>query len=92
MTYRVEVLPPARRALAGLPPATPGRVTAALFALREDPRPPGSAALTGKPPGRRKLRVGSYRVVYTVQDDALLVLVIAVGHRRRVYKQAERRK
>ena len=91
MSYRVEVLPAAGRDLARLPAGVQERILAHLFALREDPRPPGSAGLAGKPAGRRKLRVGAYRVVYTVKDEALVVLVIAVGHRSRVYKQAERR-
>jgi len=77
--------------LAGLPPEQRSRLGRGIDALAQDPRPPGSAGLAGKPAGRRKLRVGAYRVVYTVEDEALVVLVVAVGHRSRVYKQADRR-
>ncbi len=51
--------------------------------LAEDPRPPSARALKGRP-GLR-VRVGDYRVIYTVQDNVLLVVVITVGHRRDVY-------
>jgi len=51
--------------------------------LAEDPRPPAARALRGRP-GLR-VRVGDYRLVYTVVDDVLLVVVVTVGHRRDVY-------
>ena len=42
-------------------------------------------ALTGHP-GYLRVRVGDYRIAYTVDDGRLLVLVLAVGHRRDVYR------
>jgi mRNA interferase RelE/StbE len=41
--------------------------------------------LTGRP-GWYRVRVGDYRIVYTVRDDVLVLLVLAVGHRREVYR------
>lgn len=53
--------------------------------LAQDPRPPGARALQGRP-GLR-VRVGDYRILYTVDDDVLLVVVVRLGHRRDVYDQ-----
>jgi len=35
--------------------------------------------------GQRRLRVGNYRVIYTVNNDAHIVTVIAIGHRSKIY-------
>lgn len=60
------------------------RVVAAIDGLRENPR--AGTQLKGEHTGLRRLRVGSFRVVYEVQDEALVVLVLRVGHRRDVYR------
>jgi mRNA interferase RelE/StbE len=52
--------------------------------LARDPRPPGAKQLQGR--DALRVRVGSYRIIYAVKDDELLVLVVAVGHRRDVYR------
>jgi mRNA interferase RelE/StbE len=55
--------------------------------LREDPRPPGSKKLTNSD-GLWRVRVGNYRIVYTIKDDVLLVLVLQVLRRDdKTYKQ-----
>jgi mRNA interferase RelE/StbE len=51
--------------------------------LAQDPRPPAARALQARP-GLR-VRVGDYRIIYTVADDVLLVVVVTLGHRREVY-------
>ena len=84
-TYRVELRPAAARALHKLDPPAQRRVRGAIALLAQDPRPPGARALQGRP-GLR-VRVGDYRIVYTVEDDVLLVVVVRLGHRRDVYEQ-----
>lgn len=83
-TYRVALLPAAERQYDKLPHQIIGRVSAAIFQLGRDPRPPGSAALTGT--GALRLRVGDYRIVYRVNDDELRVEVLRVAHQREVYR------
>lgn len=85
MTYRVEILPSARRELAGLDPQTRKRIDKRILLLAETPRPAGVKALQGQR-GLLRLRVGDYRVVYAVRDDVLVVTVVRVGHRREVYR------
>jgi mRNA interferase RelE/StbE len=58
----------------------------ALSGLAVDPSPPASKPLKGAP-ARWRLRVGEYRVVYRILDDAVLILVIKIAHRSYVYKR-----
>ena len=83
--YRIELRPAAARSLRKLDPQDRRRVQGAIALLAHDPRPPGARALQGRP-GLR-VRVGDYRIIYTVQDDVLLVVVVRLGHRRDVYDQ-----
>ena len=81
--YRIELRPAALRALRKLDPPVARRVQAAIALLAEDPRPPASRPLRGRPAWR--VRVGDYRVIYTIEEDVLLVVVVTLGHRRDVY-------
>lgn len=84
MAYRVFITPSADRVVARLPADVRRRVAKRMAALAEDPRPPGSVKLTGSDDYR--IGVGDYRVIYSIHDDRLVVLVIEVGHRRDVYR------
>ena len=81
--YRIELRPAAVRALRKLDPSVRKRIQGAIALLALDPRPPAARALQGRP-GLR-VRVGDYRIIYTVTDDVLLVVVVTLGHRREVY-------
>ena len=82
--YSLLILPRAARELGKLPADERARVSNACCDLAGDPRPSGSRKLTGRP-GMR-IRVGSYRVIYEVDDPAREVTVMHVGHRRDVYR------
>ncbi len=75
------------RALAKLDKLAIGRVHVAIDGLGENPRPSGVIPLLVQ--GRRgayRLRVGNYRVIYTVDDSRLVVLVVDLGHRFEIYR------
>ncbi len=55
-----------------------------ISALADDPRPHGSQKLSGK--DRFRLRQGPYRIIYLIEDDALIVYVVKVDHRKDVYR------
>lgn len=83
--YRIELRPAAVRALRRLDPPMRRRVQGAIALLADDPRPPGARPLRGRP-GLR-VRADDYRIIYTIEDDVLLVVVVALGHRRDVYER-----
>lgn len=85
MAYRVILKPAAERDLSSLPRDVLRRVDSRIRALSEDQRPHGSKKLAGGG-GLYRIRVGEYRVIYAVQDDALLVIVVRVRHRRDAYR------
>ena len=84
MSYRVLLTKAARKQLDALPTPAIESVSERLLQLRDNPRPSGCKKLQGRDGWR--VRVGDYRVIYHVQDDALVVLVLTVGHRRDVYR------
>ena len=84
MTYRVEVSPAAIRALKQVDRQDQPRITAAIQLLSNDPRPPAATPMKGSDNWR--VRVGNYRILYTIRDDVMIVVVVTLGHRREVYR------
>ena len=83
--YRIELTRDALRSLAKLDKPVRRRLQGAIDKLADDPRPAGMIALRGAP-GAFRIRVGDYRIIYTVQDERLLIVVVDIGHRREVYR------
>jgi mRNA interferase RelE/StbE len=81
--YRIELRPAAVRALRKLDPQVRHRIQGAIGLLAQDPRPPGARALQGR--DGLRVRVGDYRIIYTINDRVLTVVVVRLGHRRDVY-------
>jgi len=73
MTYRVEVKPSAADALAKIPEPHRRRVVRKIDQLADNPRPRGAILLEG-PSSLYRTRVGDYRVIYQIQDRALVCL------------------
>jgi mRNA interferase RelE/StbE len=85
MLYAIDFVPSAARAFAKLAAKERKRIAVKIDALGAQPRPPGAEKLTGIDAWR--VRVGDYRIVYEVRDRVLVVLVLAVGHRREIYRR-----
>ena len=86
MTYRVEVAPGAVRQLRTLDPVARRRVQAAIELLADQPRPSGAMNLVDGD-GELRVRTGDFRIIYEIHDGILLILVVAIGHRRDVYRR-----
>lgn len=84
MSYNIGFASSARQALRRLDTQTRARIVERIEALESDPRPPGCKKLAGDELWR--IRVGDYRVVYSIEDAQLIVLVVRVGHRREIYR------
>ena len=85
MSYRTVFSPDAREQLRAVDKTTARRILARLTELQKDPYALDTTALVSEP-GLRRLRIGDYRAIYAVHAGELVVLVVAVGHRSRVYR------
>jgi len=84
VTYSLQIKKSAAKALAKISKNDRIRLIEAIDRLREEPNAGG--VLKGEFAGLRRLRVGSYRIIYEVIDDQLVILVVRVAHRRDVYR------
>jgi mRNA interferase RelE/StbE len=85
MDYQIEIAPAAQRQIKKLPQPIQERILQRLEGLVIDPRSEGVVKLSGAEDLYR-IRVGDYRIIYAIEDQALLVLIVKVGHRRDVYR------
>ncbi len=76
--FELRFKPSVAKDLRGIPKTDVRRLLKKLEALRDEPRPPGSEKLTGRELSR--VRQGVYRIVYSVDDVAVVIEVIKVGH------------
>ena len=83
--YTILLAPSAERDLAALDKPVLRRVAARIDALAENPRPSGVKKLQGDA-NTWRLRAGDYRIIYTIEDNRLVILVVKIGHRREVYR------
>lgn len=77
--FHVELAPAAQRQLRRLPPGETAALRGPILALGLDPRPPGAVKLTGTDAWR--IRVGHLRVIYLVEDEPRVVVVLKVARR-----------
>jgi mRNA interferase RelE/StbE len=88
VTYRVELRPAAARELRKLDRRARDRIAKVLALLAEDPRPPAAKMLVSDDlPRLWRVRTGDYRVIYSIDDQTVLVLVVNVRHRREAYER-----
>ncbi len=84
MSYKVEISKGALKQLKKLSPELQERIQVKIDDLAIEPRPNGVKNLKGKENAYR-IRLGEYRVIYDIFDDILVVNVVEVGHRSKVY-------
>mgnify|MGYP001111552390 FL=1 len=89
MAWTLEFDAAARRQLRKLPRSAGERILAALeqVAALEKPRQRGKA-LVGERTGYWRYRIGDYRVIAKIEDGRMVILVVAIGHRREIYRRA----
>ena len=83
--YSVEISRTAEKQLRKLPRDDKLRVAKALVALGTDPYPQGCRKLMGYDDAFR-IRVGVYRIIYSVSGRKLVVIILKIGHRKDVYR------
>lgn len=86
MSYTILFTKAARKDFKKLDGSVKPEIIEVLQRLREEPMPAASGDMKGKANrGRRKLRVGDWRIVYRIEETEIVILVIRIGHRREVY-------
>ena len=85
MSYRIEIKGSAAKALKKIPKASRKRIVEKIDSLAESPPNPDTTKMKGDNPFH-KVRVGDYRIVYEIQEDVLVILVIKIGHRKDIYR------
>ena len=83
--YRVELTRSAEKDLKRIDRSQTASIFRALEGLEKDPRPSGFKKLAGADRTFR-IRVVNYLVVYEIEDDVLVVLVVRIAHRKDVYR------
>lgn len=86
MSYTIEFSKKAERQFKDLPRSVQLKIAPKISALAETPRPGKAKKLEGQD-NIYRIRVGDYRIIYQVQDKALIVLVIKIGDRKEVYRR-----
>ena len=82
--YRIELKKSVQKDFDSIPKKDLQRIVVAIESLSDNPRPPQSKKLSGLE--QYRLRQGNYRILYSIEDDMLIVLVVAVGHRKEIYR------
>jgi mRNA interferase RelE/StbE len=82
--YKVFFRKSVEKDLACVPKKDVAKLLERIRALGDNPRPCGCEKLTGQE--RYRLRQGRYRIVYSIQDDELTIWIVAIGHRKDVYR------
>mgnify|MGYP002518915996 FL=1 len=88
MAWRIEIDKDVQRSMKKLDRETARRIIAKLREISqlEDPRSTGKA-LVGNLAGLWRYRVGDYRIICDIEDGVLVILVVDIAHRSKVYKR-----
>ncbi|MFH1232221.1 MAG: type II toxin-antitoxin system RelE/ParE family toxin [Planctomycetota bacterium] len=84
MNYHLAVVPSARRELLSLPDDVIRRIDHVINLIAETPRPYGYIKLKGV--NAYRIRVGKYRIIYDIDDKLKRINILAIGHRREIYR------
>lgn len=90
MPYKILFRPGAERGFKRLSRDLQDRIISALLTLTDNPRPAGVIKMAGSE-SLYRVRIGDYRVIYAVEDDLLIVLVVEVGHRKEIYRKPDKK-
>ena len=83
--YSIEIKKSAAKEIGKLPKRVLKRIIEKIESLAWEPRPSGCKKLSGEE--KYRIRVGRYRILYSIEEEILVVYVVKVGHRREVYER-----
>ena len=82
--YKIFVKKSVSKDLASIPKRDAQKIIKKIQSLVSDPRPNGCEKLTGDE--KYRVRQGNYRIIYSIQDNELIVWVVKIGHRKEIYR------
>jgi mRNA interferase RelE/StbE len=82
--YKIYIKPTAVKELQRIPKRDVNKIIEKIRSLSSNPRPPGCEKLSADE--KYRVRQGRYRIVYSIEDDKLVVLIIKIGHRKDIYR------
>ena len=82
--YKIYFKESVEKDIRAIPKKDLKKILLRIEALAKDPRPPGYEKLTGQE--KYRIRQGTYRIIYSIQDNELTIWVVKVGHRKDVYR------
>jgi len=82
--YKIEFKQSAYKELKSIPTKDLKRILAKIELLSENPRPEGCKKLSALE--RYRIRQGDYRILYSIEDDVLIIYIVKIGHRKNVYE------
>lgn len=83
-SYRIDYAKSVDKDFRKLPKKIADRIAASIDKLAANPRPPGCVKLVGFD-SEYRIRVGDYRIIYQINDNVLVILVLEIGHRKDIY-------
>jgi mRNA interferase RelE/StbE len=90
VTYSIEFTPAAERQLKALPKPIQTQIVRRIETLHDNPRPDGVKKLKDAEGLYYRVRQGNYRILYTVQDKKLMIIIVKVADRKEVYRRLPR--
>jgi len=81
--YKIEIKKSATKEISKLPKNYLEKIVTTIKKLSENPRPEGCKKLSGDE--KYRIRVGVYRILYSIEDDILTLYVVKVAHRKDIY-------
>ncbi len=85
MTYTIELKKSAAKSLRKLPKAAQKRIVAKLIEFETSLPPAEETKMKGNNPFHR-VRVGDFQIIFEIQNDVLVILVLKIGHRKDIYR------
>jgi mRNA interferase RelE/StbE len=86
VSYTITIKKSAAKEIELLPKKILSLITSSILSLAENPRPQGCKKLKGSKSDFWRIRIGDYRVLYTIADEIRIVDVQKVGHRKDIYE------
>jgi len=87
MTYEIDISEKLEKRLSKIPKKNKSRILEKIDLLAHNPRPSDCKKLQGnRKPQLYRVRSGDYRIIYTIRDDRLIILIVDIGNRKEIYR------